>query len=218
MYKYYCSAINPKPHGRQAMPQDSEGINPSRTNRINDKIVNVIRQRAPNPCQALFAVFLAGLADAGVLNQAVTNFLAKSAAPRLHAYLKAMNLVHAEGKNNTERLKNLLENLNSALEIGPKVELHVVSNDSAVEVGLGGDGCKYCPRAVGLAEIPWAACPFPKLIEGLARREGIPATAVPRRTRQGLSYVEKKNGLCWITIKLGNENTSQENREPGHQA
>ncbi len=168
---------------------------------LYEKIRRIAEERGVTPCQALYAVTLAALADAHILNQATVNFLASHAAPRLHAYLKAKGLLRSEGSTTLARLENLLRSLNEALGIGPRVEARKIGDD-VYELGLGGERCRYCPRGVGLAEIPWAACPFPKLVESIARLEGIQAEALPVETPKGRSLIMRRGDLCWIRLHV----------------
>ncbi len=161
----------------------------------------VATERGVTPCQALFAVFLASLSEAKMLNQATANFLAKSAAPKLYAYLRAMDLLPEPTGDPRHDAEELVKALNRALEIGSRVEIEV--HGDTMLIGLGGDECRYCPKSVGLAEIPWAACPFPKLLEGLLRSHGVDATVEPQRGEDGqLRLVVKRQGLCWIKLRL----------------
>ena len=171
-----------------------EGMNSS--NRVRE----IVEKRGVTPCQAFFAVMLASLADANILNQATVNYLSRTAAPRLHAYLRAMGLIDSRGASTRERIENALKSLNDALGIGP--EPVVREKDRGLyEAGIGGDGCRYCPRGVGLAEIPWTACPFPRLIEGILRLEGIEVEAVPQEVKGIKSFVVKREGLCRILLR-----------------
>lgn len=166
---------------------------------LSRRIRAVAEERGVTPCQALFAVFLASLAEANILNQATANFLAKTAAPRLYDYLQAMGLLPEPGGDAERDTEALLRAVNEALGVGPRLVVEK-AGEGVVEVGLGGDGCRYCPKAVGLAEIPWTACPFPRLLEGLLRRHGVEARAVPH---EGGGLVEKREGLCWIRLRVG---------------
>ncbi len=182
------------PLGATRVENNAETLDATRVKEIAEK-------RGVTPCQALFAVFLASLADAEILNQATVNYLAKTAAPRLHAYLRSMGLLDSSGATTRERIENLVRSLNRALEIGPEPVVEE-KEPGLYEVGLGGDGCRYCPRGVGLAQIPWPACPFPRILEGILRREGIRVTALPRDTEKGRSYVVKRGSLCWILLRV----------------
>jgi len=168
---------------------------------ILEEIRRIAEERGVTPCQALYAVTLAALADAHMLNQATVNFLASRAAPRLHAYLKAKGLLRSDGSTTLARLQALVESLNKALGIGPRAEVREIGDD-VYEVGLGGEKCRYCPRGVGLAEIPWAACPFPKLLEGIARLEGLQAEALVLETPRGKAYIQRRGELCWLRLRV----------------
>ena len=167
-----------------------------------EKIVRNVHERRITPCHALFASFLAALEDAGVLNQAVVNFMAKRAGRNLHAYLKVMKLLRSDGGTSFERFKSLVESVNDALAIGERVEVHLRDGDTVL-VGLGGRFCRYCPKGVGLAEIPGTACPFPRLIEAIARLEGLNVSYEPFSGPEGrVAAVRKEGGLCWIQYRI----------------
>jgi hypothetical protein len=169
------------------------------SHRLEDKIRRVAEERGVTPCQALFAVFLASLAEARILNQATVNFLAKNAAPKLYAYMKAMGLLPEPTGNQVEDTRRLIEAVNKALEAGPEPVVET-PEPGVLLVGIGGSKCRYCPRGVGLAEIPWTACPFPRLIEGMLRAYGVEARL---ETVEEGKLVARREGLCWLRLRLG---------------
>ncbi len=167
-----------------------------------EKIIKNVEERGLTPCHALFASYLAALADAGVLNQAVVNFMAKRAGRNLHAYLKVMKMLRSDGDTVVERFANLVRSLNDALAIGKHVKVQVQGDDTVL-VGLGGRFCRYCPKGVGLAEIPGTACPFPRLIEAIAQLEGINVRYEPFTESNGkVVAVRKEPDLCWIRYRV----------------
>jgi hypothetical protein len=166
-----------------------------------EELRRIVEERKLTPCHAFFASFIASLAEAGILNQAVTNFMARHAATILHSYLKAMGMLKAEGGNSAERLESLVRRLNAALGIGNRVEFRRL-NSRELLVGIGGEKCRYCPRAVGRAEIPGTACPFPRLIEALAHLEGVKATYKPIVVNGQPKALKREAGLCWIRYRL----------------
>jgi len=166
-----------------------------------ERAKRVAEERGVKPCQALFASFLAALAEANMLNQATANFLARSAAPKLYAYLYAMGFVPERAGDPLEDTRRLVEAVNRALEIGDEVRVEP-REGGLVLVGIGGSRCRYCPRGVGLAEIPWIACPFPKLLEGLLRLHGVDATVEPQEVEGQRRLIAKRRGLCWIKLRI----------------
>ena len=152
------------------------------------------------PPQAFFALFLAAAADAGILNQGSISFFAKYVAPRLRDYLVAMNLYEKPEGSIEEKLRVILGSLNKALEISTEASIEL-SGDEVI-MRIRGDRCRYCPKGVGLAEIPGTACPFPKLFEELARLEGIELRLVARREKGRVQVIEKKEGYCTARYKL----------------
>jgi len=169
---------------------------------FEEELKKIAQERRLTPCHAFFASFLASLSEAGVLNQAIVNFMAKHAASIIRGYLKALNLLKVEGESAVEKFKSLVVQLNKALEIGDKVGFKV-EDARTVYIGVGGSSCRYCPRGVGRAEIPGTACPFPRLIEALARMEGIEATYTPIVENGQPKALKREGGLCWIKYKLG---------------
>ncbi len=166
----------------------------------HQQLRRIIEERGLTPCHAFFASFIASLSEAGILNQAVVNFLAKHTAGVLHGYLKAMGFLNLAGAKGVAGFKKLVEDLNNALGIGERVEFR--EEDNVVEVGIGGDKCRYCPRGVGRAEIPGTACPFPRLIEALARLEGLDAVYRPREVNGRVEPLRREAGLCWIRYEV----------------
>ena len=163
-----------------------------------DDVRRRVEERGLTPCHAFFACFLASLAEMNILNQAVANLLAKKAAGKVLLYLEAMDALHVpEDGSPAERFVKLVESVNEALGIGPRVE-HRVLDGGVVEVGLGGSRCRYCPKGVGGAEIPGTACPFPRLFEHMARMKGINVSL--EKANGGL--IEKRGGLCWIRYRV----------------
>lgn len=166
------------------------------------RLRRVAEERKLTPCHAFFASFIASLSEAGILNQAVVNFMAKRAAQVLYGYLKAMGMVGSEGSNELERFESFVRSLNDALGIGERVEFKV-EDSGEVLVGIGGSRCRYCPKGVGQAEIPGTACPFPRLIEALANLEGIRVAYEPLKDANGHQQaLRREGGLCWIRYRL----------------
>ena len=165
-----------------------------------DKLREVVQERNVKPPQAFFALFLAAAADAGILNQGSISFFAKYVAPRLRDYLVAMNLYEKPEGSAEEKLRAILSSLNKALEISTEASIEL-SGDEVI-MRIRGDKCRYCPKGVGLAEIPGTACPFPKLFEELARLEGIDLRLVTRREKGRVQVIEKRKGYCTARYKL----------------
>ncbi len=86
------------------------------------QLQRTVKERGLTPCHAFFASFIASLSEAGMLNQAVVNFLAKHTASVLHGYLKAMGFLNLAGAKGVAGFKKLVEDLNNALGIGERVE------------------------------------------------------------------------------------------------
>ncbi|NOZ89085.1 MAG: hypothetical protein GXO15_04085 [Crenarchaeota archaeon] len=159
-------------------------------------------ERGLSPCHAFFACILASLAEINALNQAVANFMAKKAAPKIHKYLTAMGKLHVTGNTPVERLESLVKQLNEALEISPEAVVKT-EPDGTILVGIGGGRrCRYCPKGVGEAQIPGTACPFPRLIEHLARLEGIDLELVIQRVNGHFEEVRREDKLCWIKYRI----------------
>jgi len=167
------------------------------------RIAEVARQRGVKPCQALFATFLAGLTEAGILNQATVNLLAKSAAPKLYEYLRALDYLPEPSGEPVRDLVELSRRLYEVFEIGGGFEYKTLG-ENVVEIGFGGDGCRYCPKGVGLAEIPWTACPFPRLYEQIVNLYGVKARLQPQKAENGSKrLVVRRSGKCWFRFEVG---------------
>ncbi len=169
-----------------------------------EKIKEAARKRGVKPCQALFATFLAGLTEAGILNQATVNLFARSAAPKIYAYLEALGYLPPRVGEPLDDLIKLSKTIYEIFEIGGGFEYRILEDGKVIEIGFGGDGCGYCPRGVGLADIPWTACPFPRLYEQLVKIHGVKARLEKQITENGsMRLVVRRGGKCWFRFRLG---------------
>ncbi len=151
----------------------------------------VIEERGLTPCHVFFASYLAALHSAGILNQALVDYLARHAAETLHAYLEAMGRLGGEKKPS-----DVVNHTLDALEWG---EWSIEEKDAQLIVKIVTSKCRYCPKGVGRAELPGTACPLPKLLEAMLREAGF--NAVVERVEDRRELV-KEGGLCIIRYRL----------------
>ncbi|HDN75925.1 MAG TPA: hypothetical protein ENG05_02220 [Acidilobales archaeon] len=164
------------------------------------ELKKIITERGLSPMHVLFATFLASAAESGFLTQGAVNLMAKRVAPVINSYLKAMGYLTKVPKEPIEAFRYIVTTVNKVLGIGP--DLSIKYEDCVITVKLGGDKCRYCPKGVGLAQIPGTACPFPSLIKELAKLEGINVELV-REVVKGRVYVLKREGgLCVFKYRL----------------
>lgn len=166
-------------------------------------VKKAVSERRPTPQHVFFAIFLASAAESGILTQGGVSLLARSAAPRLRDYMIAMGRELTGGAKGVEGVKRLVENLNETLMIADRVLVENSGDEVTVMIETG--TCRYCPKGVGLAEVPGTLCPFPHLIRELARLEGIDAELVVERNRHRVEVLRKEGGWCRIRLRLRGE-------------
>ena len=159
-----------------------------------EELRRVVEERGLTPCHVFFASYLAALNAAGILNQALVDFLARHAAETLHAYLLAMGRI-GEG----DAPEKLVDETLDALQWGEwSVEKH--GDELVLRVVTG--KCRYCPKGVGRAELPSTACPLPKLLEAMLRRAGYAASVEQVEERGHRRELVKEGGVCVIRYRL----------------
>jgi hypothetical protein len=175
--------------------------------RISDNrkeiLVKNISERKITPQHALFALYLAAGAHTGILNQGAVSMFARYVAPRLKLYLEALGYKFPEAgeKDQVKMLSEIVATLNKALSISDEIRI-VKEGEDTVSLIVLGEKCRYCPKGVGLAEIPGTLCPFPYLVAELARLHGIELEPVKKREGGRVSILSKEKGYCKSVFRL----------------
>lgn len=157
-----------------------------------ERIKKNVEERKVEPEQAFFASFLSPAAESGLLGQGMVNVFADKMAPVLVQYMRALDLLDLpDSASDEERFCALCEQVNEGFEVGDLFDYEIDGNE--VTIYMGGKGCRYCPKGVGLAEIPSSACPFPHLLMSMARNLDIP---VNLETTDEEKVLSKEQGYC----------------------
>ena len=163
-----------------------------------DYVKRTVTSRKIAPCEALFATLLSALAEEGLLTQGSVNYIVRRMVPAFHTYLKVLGYLSNIGSqsNEIEKFRVILVDVNEALKLGNRVSLEKI-NESIIRTCFGGSTCRYCPKGVGLAEVQGSVCPFPRLLEGIARLEGVPISLIRKPT-----IIRRIGELCCAEYKL----------------
>ncbi|BEP17333.1 hypothetical protein PYJP_06850 [Pyrofollis japonicus] len=166
-------------------------------------MIRNINERKITPQHAFFALYLAAGAYTGVLNQGAMSMFARYVAPRLKLYLEGLGykFPQSSGNDPVQVLDEIVTTLNEALSISDEVKV-VREGEDKVSLIVLGNKCRYCPKGVGLAEIPGTLCPFPYLVAELAKLHGIELEILKRREGGRVSILSKEKGYCKTVFRL----------------
>ncbi len=155
---------------------------------MREKCLKKIEERGIDKNTVLFAAFIGGFDKFG-LNQGEVLLVSKSAGEKLAHYYNVY------GKTAGYDIKSVIEFLNAELAISRNTVVEDNNDFIAVKIETG--SCRYCPIAVGDAELKGTACPFPGLIEGFVNR------ALQRKAiaYDRLSGVKKDGTYCNMKFK-----------------
>lgn len=165
-----------------------------------EKIKIASEEREVNPCQAFFALFISAAAENGILRQGMINLISERISERLFEYLKIKGFIEIDKKTEKEeKFCELLKQVNEALGIGKVFETEINRSEgkTIVKIKFGGKFCRYCPKGVGLAEIPGSLCPFPILFKKMGSLIGIKVSII-----QENGFLKKEEGLCIVKYEI----------------
>ena len=141
------------------------------------EIQEMIDDRQLSRWHLLIASLLGSLASQqGVFNQAFLNRILKHSMEKfiipyfetLPDFNESCELAR-EGQTMVERLKPVVNSIDSAFNLAGQVEIIETDRNHAT-IRVGSSGCRFCPIGVGKAElVPGNTfCPFPTMIEETA--------------------------------------------------
>ncbi len=147
-----------------------------------------IEERGIDKHTVLFASFIGGFDKFG-LNQGEVLLVSKNAGEKLAHYYDVY------GKSAGHDIKSVIEFLNGELAVSRNTVVEESNDFITVKIETG--SCRYCPIAVGDAELKGTACPFPGLIEGFVNR----ALQKKAIEYERLSGVKKDGTYCNMKFK-----------------
>ncbi len=141
----------------------------------------------------MFATFMAGFNEFGILNQAVMNHASRRAGAFLAEFFR-----ETQHEKLPDNFVGLLELLNSTLGICD--DFIIQRNSDGYRVSIATEKCRFCPVGVGGAELEGTICPFPGLFEsfinGVLDNNAIKLVPVNRR------FLLKNDGFCNIIYRI----------------
>ncbi len=160
---------------------------------MNLDVGELIKERELGLHCSLFATFMAGFNEFGILNQAVMNSASRRAGDFIAEYLK---WVRPDSIPTT--FAGLLERLNRELSISKGFVVDERGRRFSIRILT--DRCRYCPVGVGGAELEGTICPFPGLFEsfinGVFGGNRVKLIPVNRR------FLNKEGGFCNIVYEV----------------
>ena len=122
-----------------------------------------IRERELEPHHIFLASFLAGLNEMGMLNQASVNVAGRRAGRYLAEYVKAQGDLPEPAGTIVETAQRYVAHLDSLLRLGTRIEIG--GDGKTTWCRVASNGCRFCPKGVGEAELEGTICPYPGMIE-----------------------------------------------------
>jgi len=156
-----------------------------------------IEERQLEPHHVFLASFLAGLNEMGILNQASVNVAARRAGRYLAEYARVRGGLPDQGAYPAQTAQRYVEYLDAMLGLGTKMEIG--EQDGTAYCKIVSEGCRFCPKGVGEAELEGTICPYPGLIEEFVNQllpEGETVSLVMSNRRP----LVKEGGSCVVQL------------------
>ncbi len=156
-----------------------------------------IEERQLQPHHIFLASFLAGLNEMGMLNQASVNVAARRAGRYLAEYVRVRGGLPEPAGTAAETAQRYVAHLDELMGLGTKLEIGQENGTTWCKVVS--NGCRFCPKGVGEAELEGTLCPYPGLIEEFVNQllpEGQSLSLVMINRRP----LAKEEGVCLVQL------------------
>ncbi|WP_292460838.1 hypothetical protein [Methanothermococcus sp.] len=166
-----------------------------------DTLNNIVNSNI-SPQQFICASLLGMIAEFITEPQEIIDVVAKVIGPNLYEILKSGEHI----KDNYSNFKDFVMDINRALDICDRLD--VISNGDVLEIQIHqkANGCRYCPKNIGGAELDGDGCPLPMLFEVMGKKAGFNYVAI--RGENG--YLTKENRTCKIRYHIPNQSEYEE--------